>query len=99
MNGPTVNNAYRGKSLGSGTTFANASTAAQRAAIADGSFAGLFCGDYWTVNGTVYRIADSDYWYGTGDSSTTTHHLVIVPDKNWGNGGMNSTDTTTGAYY
>ena len=94
----TTNNAYRGKSLGSGTSFANASTSEQRAAISNGTFSGLFVGDYWTINSTVYRIADSDYWYRSGDTDTNVHHLVIVPDKNWGNASMNSTNITTGAY-
>ena len=89
---------YRGANLGSGSTFAAASTSAQRAAIADGTFKGLFIGDYWTVNGKVYRIADFNYWKRTGDTDFNTNHLVIVPDASFGNGQMNSTNITTGAY-
>ena len=89
---------YRGASLGSGATFAAASTSAQRSAISDGSFDGLFVGDYWTVNGRVYRIADFNYWKRTGDTDFNTNHVVLVPDNSFGNGQMNSTNITTGAY-
>ena len=89
---------YRGANLGTGATFAAASTAAQRAAIADGSFTGLFIGDYWTINGRVYRIADFNYWLRTGDNDFNTNHIVLVPDSNFGNDKMNDTNVTTGAY-
>lgn len=89
---------YRGANLGSGSTFAAASTDSQRAAIADGSFTGLFIGDYWTVNGRVYRIADFNYWKRSGDTDFNTNHIVLVPDASFGNGAMNSTNITTGAY-
>lgn len=79
----------RGQSLG--TTF----TTAQRNAIKDGSFDGLFLGDYWTFNNTIWRIVDFDYWYDKNrfgplapgqnhPPGTVTrikqHHVVIVPD-------------------
>ena len=87
-----------GKSLGTGATFAAASTSAQRSAISSGTFTDLFVGDYWTVNGVVYRIADINYWKRVGDSDFTTNHLVLVPDTFFGNGKMNNSNTTTGAY-
>ena len=83
---------YRGKNLG--TAF----TAAQSAAIRDGSFKDLYIGDYWTINGTVYRIADFDYFLRSGDTECTAHHAVIVPDMNMDNQKMNDTNVTTGAY-
>ena len=83
---------YRGKNLG--TAF----TAAQSAAIRDGSFKDLYIGDYWTINGTVYRIADFDYVLRSGDPERTAHHAVIVPDVNMDNRKMNDTNVTTGAY-
>lgn len=89
---------YRGASLGSGNTFAAASTSAQRAAIANGSFDGLFIGDYWTIGSRIYRIADFNYWKRTGDTDFNTNHIVIVPDASFGNGKMNDTNDTTGAY-
>ena len=89
---------YRGANLGSGATFVEASTAAQRAAIQNGTFDGLFIGDYWTVNSKIYRIADFNYWKRSGDSDFNTNHIVLVPDSSFGNGKMNSTNTTVGAY-
>ena len=83
---------YRGKSLG--TAF----TAAQSAAIRDGSFKDLYIGDYWTINGTVYRIADFDYFLRAGDTECTTHHAIIVPDENMDTQKMNDSNVTTGAY-
>lgn len=60
-------------------------TAAQKAAIRDGSFAGLYLGDYWTHGGVNWRIVDFDYWMrriGGRDPVTyiADHHLVIMPD-------------------
>ena len=89
---------YRGANLGTGDTFEAASTSAQRSAISSGTFTDLFVGDYWTVNGVVYRIADINYWKRVGDSDFTTNHLVLVPDTSFGNGKMNNSNTTTGAY-
>lgn len=83
---------YRGKSLGTSLT------STQKSNIANGSFNDMYIGDYWTINGRVYRIADINYFYNTGDTSFAKNHLVIVPDKSFGNGKMNSTNITTGAY-
>ena len=83
---------YRGKNLGA------ALTAAQSAAIRDGSFKDLYIGDYWTINGTVYRIADFDYFLRAGDTECTTHHAIIVPDENMDSQKMNDSNVTTGAY-
>ena len=98
---PTVKNGiYRGANLGSGDTFALASTENQRAAINSGTFEGLFIGDYWTVGGKVYRIADFNYYKGIGDSghAVNYNHVVLVPDASVGNDKMNATNTTSGAY-
>ena len=89
---------YRGANLGSGSTFEAASTAAQRAAIANGSFDGLFIGDYWTVNSVLYRIADFNYFKRSGDTDFNVNHIVLVPDAAMGSGKMNDTNDTTGAY-
>ena len=89
---------YRGANLGSGATFAAASTAAQRNAIDDGTFTGLFIGDYWTIGNVVYRIADFNYWKRSGDTDFNTNHIVLVPDNHFGNGKMNANNDTTGAY-
>ncbi len=86
---------YRGKYLG------DAVTAEQAATIADGSFEDLFIGDYWTMGGVNYRIADFDYWYRTGfpeASRVEKHHAVIVPDTTLATGQMNGSNTTSGGY-
>lgn len=93
---------YRGKSLGSTVT------TAQYAAIKAGTFDDLYIGDYWTIGGVNYRIAAFDYYLNSGDTSCTTHHVVIVPDAclynaqmhntssgGWENGAAN---TTAGGY-
>lgn len=83
---------YRGKNLGTSVT------AAQWAAIANGTFADLYIGDYWVIGGVNWRIAAFDYYYETGDTSCTTHHVVIVPDTNLYTHVMNDTNITTGGY-
>ena len=88
----THNSIYRGKNLGSSVT------AEQYAAIAAGTFDDLYIGDYWTINGVVYRIAAFDYYLNSGDTSFTKHHAVIVPDTCLYNHVMNDTGDTTGAY-
>jgi hypothetical protein len=57
-------------------------TDTQKQAIANGTFEGLNIGDYWTINGVNYRIADFDYYYNVGDENNafTKHHVIIVPD-------------------
>ena len=71
-------------------------TSAQRTAISNGSFDDLFVGDYWTINGMNWRIADIDYYYNKGSSAYTKHHLVIVPDGTLGTSVYSSSDLTTG---
>lgn len=83
---------YRGKSLGSSLTDA------QKTAIANGTFEDIFLGDYWTISGVTYRVADFDYFYRVGDTDFTKHHLVLVPDANMYSHVMNDTNTTEGGY-
>lgn len=85
-------NVYGGRDLG------NHVTDAQLAAIKDGSFKGLFVGDYWAIDGANWRIADMDYFYRTGDTEFDKHHLVIVPEKNLYSAKMNDSNITTGGY-
>ena len=77
---------FRGKYLGSSFT------SAQKAAIADGSFDDLYVGDYWTINGVNWRIADIDY------INSTTHHLIIMPDTALYNTQFNTSSTSTSGY-
>lgn len=83
---------YRGKYLGSSVT------AAQWATIKAGKFDDLYIGDYWTIGGVNYRIAAFDYYYNTGDTACTSHHVVLVPDSPLYSAQMNTSNITTGAY-
>ncbi len=83
---------YRGKYLG------NYLTDEQSAAITAGTFEDLYIGDYWTINSVNWRIAAFDYYYKCGDTSCTTHHVVIVPDTVLSTSQMNSSNTTEGGY-
>lgn len=86
------NSIYRGKNLGT------AITDEQLANIANGTFKDLFVGDYWTINGVKYMIADFDYMYNVGDTALTKHHIVVVPERNMYSHVMNDTSTTEGGY-
>lgn len=88
MNTMSVYSAVDGKVLGIAkrpyirdNNLGSSVTSTQKARIADGSFTGLFVGDYWTINGIRYRIVDIDYWYGYGDPKLLTHHVVLMPDQ------------------
>lgn len=83
---------YRGKNLGTSVT------SAQYAAIKAGTFDDLFIGDYWVINGVNWRIAAFDYYLNCGDTATTAHHAVIVPDSCLYNAQMNTSNVTTGGY-
>jgi hypothetical protein len=86
------NSIFRGKSLGSSVT------AEQYTAIQNGTFEGMFIGDYWTIDGVVYRIGDFDYWLHDGDTECTTQHILLVPDSNFTAQKMNDSNVTTGGY-
>lgn len=86
------NSLYRGKNLGTSVT------AAQWAAIKAGTFDDMFIGDYWVISGVTYRIAAFDYYYNTGDTACTSHHVTLVPDTNMYTHVMNDENITTGAY-
>ena len=83
---------FRGKNIG-----ASLSTE-QKAHIQDGSFEDLWLGDYWAINGINWRIVDVDYWYNTGTTAFTKHHLVVMPDTALYSAQMNTTAITTGGY-
>lgn len=91
--GPGFHNCIcRDRSLGESVS------AAQWAAIAAGTFTDMYIGDYWYINNIPWRIAAFDYYYNTGDTACTTHHVVIVPDVALYTHRMNDTNITTGAY-
>lgn len=74
-----------------------------------GDFSDIYVGDYITKKVTVgsgtereldFVIAHIDYFMHVGDTETTRHHLVMVPDTAFYEYmQMNDTDTTTGGYY
>ena len=74
--------------------------------IANGTFRDIFPGDYITkqvtISGTTYTVnwvvADCDYRLGQGDTETTAHHVVIVPETPIFNSKMNSDNTTENSY-
>jgi hypothetical protein len=73
-------------------------TSEQWAAIQNGTFDGLFLGDYWTINGVDYIIAAFDYWLNTGDTLCTKHHAVVLPQNHLYTAVMNETNATEGGY-
>ena len=81
---PYVRGNYLGSSLSSN----------QKTVINNGSFSGLFLGDYWTINGIDWKIVDFDYWW----PALNVHHLAIMPRTSLYSGKMNSSNNTTGAY-
>ena len=88
-------NIFRGKSLGESIT------AEQLEVIRDGSFADLYVGDYWEINGVKYRIADINYWKNVGypeSEKVQKPHILIVPDTILGSGQMNTGNSTSGGY-
>lgn len=86
------NGIYRGKNLGTSVTLD------QWAAIQSGDFDDLFIGDYWVINGVTWRIAGFDYYLNMGDTNTTTHHIVILPDSRLYTSGLNTENSNEGGY-
>ena len=96
-------NIFRGQNLGelNATHIAN---------IQNGTFHDMFVGDYFTVNGSSYVIADINYKKGHGDNSSLGNHLLLMP-TDWSKTPtqtlapdgktthyMNDTDTTAGGF-
>lgn len=73
-------------------------TSEQWAAIQNGTFDGLFLGDYWAINDVNYVIAAFDYWLNTGDTACTKHHVVVIPSRQLYSYKFNPTNTTEGGY-
>lgn len=59
----------------------NVITDAQKTAISNGTFENLSIGDYWSINGVVWRIGNMDLFRNSkDDQSCMKDHLVIMPD-------------------
>ena len=69
---PTHNNVFRGQNLG-------ALNATHIANIQNGSFRGMFIGDYFSINGSNYVIAGINYKRYHGDNMDLGNHLVLMP--------------------
>ena len=85
-------NTYGGRSLGTSVS------ADQWAQISAGTFHGMLVGDYWTIGGVNWLIADFDYWLHTGDTECTAHHVVVIPETCLYSAKMNDSNIVTGAY-
>ena len=99
----THNNIFRGQNLG-------ALDATHIANIQNGTFRGMFIGDYFSINGSNYVIAGINYKISHGDNSSLGNHVVLMP-SDWSktptqtlapDGStthyMNDTDTTAGGF-
>lgn len=97
------NSIYRGKDLG------NTVTDEMYASITAGTFDDLFVGDYFTINGTIYRIAGFNLIKNCGDNVNVGNNMCLVPDYALYNAQMHNTESgeyedgtaandTTGAY-
>lgn len=76
---------FRGKNLG------DSITEEQNEAIKDGSFKGMFVGDYWEIGEDFFVIYDMDYYI----SSNVPHHLVLSENKSIGKYQMASSESET----
>ena len=88
------NSVYRGKNLGTSVT------PEQYNNIQNGTFKDLYIGDYWTINGTTYKIAHFDYYYNTGrfTPGVEVHHVTLVPSREMYRAAMNDNNSTEGGY-
>ena len=96
------NGLYRGKDL-----TAYFESGEMSAAIAAGNFTNIYPGDYIiksvTIDGTTYSnvkwiVMDLDYHLHAGDTETTAHHVVLMPETTLGTHRMNETNITTGGF-
>lgn len=96
------NGLYRGKDL-----TAYFESGEMSAAIATGNFTNIYPGDYIiksvTIDGTTYSnvkwiVMDLDYHLHAGDTETTAHHVVLMPETTLGTHRMNETNITTGGF-
>ncbi len=92
-NAAAHNAIYRGKDI---TNLWEDGTLSKQ--IAAGTFDDIFIGDYIIRNGRKYLVADLDYRLHMGDTETTKHHVLMIPERTMGNASMNDSNITTGAY-
>ena len=57
-------------------------TAEMWASIADGTFDKVHVGMHYTApSGRTYYFADADYFFGTGNTEQTSHHMLVIEDE------------------
>lgn len=89
------NSIYRGKDITD--LFYDGTLSTQ---IANGTFDDIFIGDYiiGEESNNKYIVAHINYFLGTGDTETTTPHVLMIPEKVIDSYQMNASVSTTGAY-
>lgn len=89
-------NTYRGKSLGS------VYTEEQKEMVRNNTFDDIYIGDYWTIGGFDWLVADINYWLNTGGTSTENivvkNHLLIVPKTILYTSKFNNSSSINGGY-
>lgn len=85
-------NGISGRSLGTSVS------ATQKKNIWNGTFSGIYLGDYWTINGTKYIVVDFDYYYNYSNSALTKHHVVVMPESRMYVKPMNDTADNSAGY-
>lgn len=94
---------FRGVDLSQKYTIADLSALVQA-----GDFSDIYIGDYYPMSVTIdrtaysltFRVADFDYFVHSGDTETTAHHIVFVPDEviMANRVSMNDSNTTAGGF-
>ena len=65
--------------------------------ISSGDFKQAHVGMHYTASsGRKYWFADADYFFGSGDTEMTAHHMVVIEDEIQGTYQQQTTDTTAG---
>ena len=81
------NSIFRGKNLGTQVTDE------QYQAIQNGTFEDLYVGDYWTINGTIYRIAGFNLIKNCGDNISVGNNVCVVVDNSLYSAQMHNTES------
>lgn len=84
------NSLYRSIALGAyNDTFSQA--------VKDGTFDNMYIADTFTMNGHTYHIAGFNTEWGTEKNTELGNHICLITD-NFGDNGMNNSDTTQGGF-
>ena len=66
--------------------------------ISSGKFEMAIVGGTLTINGHKYIMAHPDYWFGTGDTECTQHHMLVIPAVSITTSKINAINSTVGGY-